>query len=194
MNFRNPADRWGPVSQLLHWAIALLVLAMGVLGLWMVELPNTPRKIEIYALHKSIGLTILALAVMRLAWRLYAGAPATLAGLPRWQVRAANLTHAALYALLFAMPLSGWLLNAAAGFPLQWFGLFNLPRVIDRDEALNELAATLHEAGFWLLLVLVLVHAGAALHHHLFRQDRTLARMLPRRRTRPAASENPHGS
>jgi cytochrome b561 len=194
VNFRNPVDRWGPVSQLLHWTIALLVVAMSVIGLWMVELPNTPRKIEIYALHKSIGLTILALAVARLAWRLHAGAPATLAGLPRWQVRTANLTHALLYALLFAMPLSGWLLNAAAGFPLQWFGLFNLPRVIGRDETLHELAATLHEAGFWLLLVLVLAHAGAAFHHHLFRQDDTLARMMPRRRARPTAPENPHGS
>lgn len=193
MNFRNPVDRWGPVSQLLHWTIALLVVAMSVLGLWMVELPNTPRKIEIYALHKSIGLTILALASLRLAWRLYAGAPATLAGLPRWQVRAANLTHAALYALLFAMPLTGWLLNAAGGYPLQWFGLVNLPRVIGRDDALHELAATLHEAGFWALLVLVLAHVGAALHHHLFLQDDTLARMLPRRRGRPAASETSHG-
>jgi cytochrome b561 len=194
MKFRNPVDRWGPVSQFLHWTIALLVVAMGVLGLWMVELPNTPRKIEIYALHKSIGLTLLALVAVRLAWRLYAGAPATLAGLPRWQVRAANVTHAALYGLLFAMPLSGWLLNAAAGFPLQWFGLFNLPRVIGRDDGLRELATTLHEAGFWLLLVLVLVHAGAAFHHHLFRQDDTLARMLPRRRVRPAAPENLHGT
>jgi cytochrome b561 len=193
MNLRNPIDRWGPVSQLLHWTIALLVVAMCVLGLWMIELPNTPRKIEIYALHKSIGLTILALAALRLAWRLYAGAPATLAGLPRWQVRAANLTHAALYALLFAMPLTGWLLNAAAGYPLQWFGLFNLPRVIGRDDGLHELAATLHEAGFWALLVLVLAHVGAAFHHHLFLQDDTLARMLPRRRVRPAAPENPHG-
>lgn len=192
MNFRNPADRWGPVSQLLHWTIALLVVAMAALGLWMVELPNTPRKVEVYALHKSIGLTILALVALRLAWRLYAGAPATLAGLPRWQVRAANFTHAALYALLFAMPLSGWLLNAAGGYPLQWFGLFNLPRVIGRDDALHELGETLHEAGFWLLLVLVLVHAGAAFHHHLFLQDATLARMLPRRRSRPPAPENPH--
>lgn len=194
MKFRNPADRWGPVSQFLHWTIALLVVAMGVLGLWMVELPNTPRKIEIYALHKSIGLTLLALVAVRLAWRLHAGAPATLAGLPRWQVRAAGFTHAALYVLLFAMPLSGWLFNAAAGYPLQWFGLFNLPRVIDRDDGLRELASTLHEAGFWLLVVLVLVHAGAAFHHHLFRQDDTLARMLPRRRVRLPASENLHGT
>lgn len=192
MNFKNPTDRWGPVSQLLHWTIAALIVAISAIGLWMDTLPNTPRKIEIYALHKSIGLTILALALARLAWRLYAGAPATLAGLPRWQVRTATLTHAALYFLLFAMPVTGWLLNASAGYPLQWFGLFNLPRLVDRDESLHELAETLHEAGFWVLLALVVAHAAAAFHHHLFRQDDTLARMLPRRRRR-GPLETPHG-
>ncbi|MFC0682719.1 cytochrome b [Lysobacter korlensis] len=193
MKFKNPADRWGPVSQLLHWTIAALIVAISAIGLWMDTLPNTPRKIEVYALHKSIGITILVLALLRLVWRFYAGAPATLAGLPRWQVRTATLTHAALYALLFAMPLSGWLLNASAGYPLQWFGLFNLPRLIERDESLHELAQTLHEAGFWILLALVIAHAAAAFHHHLFRQDETLARMLPRSRRR-GPLETPHGS
>jgi cytochrome b561 len=180
--FKNPTDRWGPVSQWLHWTIAALIVAVAVIGLWMDTLPRSPRTIEVYALHKSLGLTILALAAARLAWRLYAGAPATLAGLPRWQVRAASLTHAALYAVMFAMPLSGWLLNAAYGYPLQWFGLFNVPRVIGRDQGLHEFAEAVHDIGFWVLLVLVVVHAAAAFHHHLFREDDTLRRMLPWRR------------
>lgn len=179
--FKNPSDRWGPVSQLLHWTIAALIVAVAVIGLWMDTLPRSPRTIEIYALHKSLGLTILALAALRLAWRFYAGAPGTLADLPRWQVRTASLTHAALYAVMFAMPLSGWLLNAAAGYPLQWFGLFNVPRMIERDEAVHELAEAVHEIGFWVLLVLVAAHAIAAFHHHLFREDDTLRRMLPTR-------------
>lgn len=183
MSLKNPPDRWGPVSQLLHWSIALLVIAMAALGLWMTDLPNTPRKIEVYALHKSIGITLFALVLVRIAWRWYAGAPAPLPGQPRWQMRAASVTHAALYALLLAMPLTGWLLNAWGGYPLQWFGLLNLPRVLARNPELQERAAALHEAGFWLLLVLVLVHVGAALHHHLFRNDATLSRMLPPRRT-----------
>lgn len=185
MSFRNPSDRWGPVSQLLHWTIAVLIVAVAVIGLWMDTLPRSPRTIEVYALHKSLGLTILALAMLRLAWRLIAGAPVTPAGLPRWQARAASLTHAALYAMMFAMPLSGWLLNAAAGYPLQWFGLFNIPRVIGRDETLHAFGEAVHEFGFWVLLVLVVVHVAAALHHHLFREDDTLRRMLPRRRARP---------
>lgn len=181
---KNPIDRWGPVSQLLHWAIALLVIAMATIGLLMVEMANTPRKIEIYALHKSIGLTVLGLVALRLAWRLYAGRPAPVSGMPRWQERIATLTHGGLYALLFAMPLSGWLFNSAAGYPLQWFGVFNLPALAGENRDLRELAGTLHEAGFWLLLVLVIVHAGAAFYHHLFLHDATLVRMLPRRRSK----------
>src|SRR3970040_868610 len=97
---KNPADRWGPVSQWLHWTIALLLVAIATIGVLMVEMPNTPRKIEIYALHKSLGLTILALAALRLAWRLYAGRPGAVANTPRWQPRIATLTHGALYLLL----------------------------------------------------------------------------------------------
>lgn len=178
---KNPADRWGPVSQWLHWTIALLVVAIATIGLLMVEMPNTPRKIEIYAIHKSLGLTILALVALRLAWRLHAGRPGPVAGIPRWQQRLATLTHGTLYLLLFAMPLSGWLFNSAAGYPLQWFGMFNLPALAAEDRGLRELVGSLHEAGFWLLLSLVIVHAGAAFYHHVFLQDATLTRMLPRR-------------
>ena len=178
---KNPADRWGPVSQWLHWTIALLVVAIATIGLLMVEMPNTPRKIEIYAIHKSLGLAILALVVLRLAWRLHAGRPAPVAGTPRWKQRVATITHGAMYVLLLSMPLSGWLFNSAAGYPLQWFGLFNLPALAGEDRGLRELAGSIHEAGFWLLLTLVIVHAGAAFYHHVFLQDATLTRMLPRR-------------
>jgi len=174
------ADRWGPVSQLLHWTIVVLIVAMAYLGLTMTELPNGPHKIHTYALHKSIGLTILALVSLRVLWRLYAGAPAPVAGTPRWQERIAASTHLALYGLLFAMPLSGWLVNSAAGFPLQWFGLFNLPKLTARDAALHAIAVDLHQALFWLLVALVVAHAGAALYHHFLQRDATLARMLPR--------------
>ena len=189
MSLKNTADRWGPVSQLLHWSIAALVIAIATIGLLMGDLPNTPRKIEVYALHKSLGLTLFALVLIRLAWRVYAGAPRPALDQPLWQRRLAALTHATLYTLLLAMPLTGWLLNAWGGYPLQWFGLFNLPRLFTRDQDLHELAGSLHEAGFWLLLVLVLMHVGAALYHHLFLHDTTLARMLPPRRAQRTSRE-----
>jgi len=194
MTLRNTPDRWGPVSQLLHWTIFLLIAAIAVLGLYMVDLPRNPQTIKLYALHKSLGLTVLALVALRLAWRAFAGAPHPVAGTPSWQERIAALTHGAMYVLMFALPLTGWLLNSAAGYPLQWFGMFNLPRIAATDHALRELAESLHENGFWLLLGLVIAHAGAAFYHHLFQHDATLTRMLPRRRAhmQPSAPEKNH--
>jgi cytochrome b561 len=180
MMFKNTVDRWGGISQLLHWTVVVLILTMAYLGLTMGDLPNGPDKIRTYALHKSIGLTILGLVALRLVWRAYAGTPAPVPNTPRWQERIASLTHWAIYALLFAIPLSGWVLNSSAGFPLQWFGLVNLPHIVDKDHGLHELAKQAHEIMFWLLIMLVVAHAGAAFYHHLFQRDATLARMLPK--------------
>lgn len=179
MDLRNPPDRWGSISMLLHWTIVALIGWMAWRGLTMVDMPPTPAKINAYALHKSIGLTLLALMAVRLAWRLFAGTPKPVPGTPAWQERIASATHWAMYALLAAIPLSGWVFNSASGYPLQWFKLFNLPALAGRSEGLADTAIAVHEVGFWLLLVLVLVHAGAAFHHHLFRGDDTLRRMLP---------------
>ena len=179
MQLRNSLDRWGAVSKLLHWTIVLLIGWLAWRGLTMVDLPPTPAKINAYALHKSVGLTLLALVALRLGWRLLAGAPEPVPGTPSWQVRIAAITHWALYALMFAMPISGWVFNSASGYPLQWFKQFNLPAIAGRDDGLAELAIQAHATGFWLLLLLVLMHAGAALYHHLFQADDTLRRMLP---------------
>ena len=180
MTLKNPEDRWGHVSQLLHWSIVVLIVVLGYLGLTMTDLANSPDKIRLYALHKSLGLTLLALVLLRLFWRVYAGAPRPLPGSPAWQERIATLTHFALYVLLLAIPISGWIFNSATGFPLQWFGMINLPAIAGRDAGLRELSATWHEWLFWALVVLALVHAAAAIYHHLFQHDATLARMLPR--------------
>lgn len=180
MTLKNTADRWGAISQLLHWTIAALILYMAYLGLTMGDLPNGPDKIRTYALHKSVGITILGLVALRVLWRLYAGSPAHVTGTPTWQLRIAGATHLAIYALLFAIPISGWVLNSAAGFPLQWFHLVNLPHIVERNHDLHELAEEAHELMFWGLALLVAVHAGAAFYHHLFQGDATLARMLPK--------------
>lgn len=188
MKLRNTATRWGGVSQLLHWLVVALILTTGVMGLLMGDMRNSPTKIEIYALHKSLGLTILALAALRLIWRACAGAPLPPPDTPRWQHLAAATSHWLLYALLFALPLSGWTFNSAAGYPLQWFKLVNLPALTTRDADLRQLAGNVHEWLFWLLVVVALLHAAAALYHHLILRDDTLARMLPRGWLRAGAS------
>jgi cytochrome b561 len=180
VNLRN-TERWGPVSQLLHWTIVVLVAGMAIVGLSLDSLPKTPRYFWVYDLHKSTGLAVLALALLRLGWRLYAGTPPPVPGIPAWQRRLARTIHVLLYLLLLAMPLSGWLYDSASGLrPLRWFGLFPVPKLAAPDEVLAGNALAAHELLFWLLLALVMVHAAAAVYHHAFRGDATLARMLPR--------------
>ncbi|AKC87396.1 cytochrome b [Pseudoxanthomonas suwonensis] len=181
MSLKNTAERWGSVSQLLHWTIAVLILAIGTVGLVMGELPRSPKWFWVYTLHKSLGLTVLALVLVRIAWRLYAGACPPVPGTPRWQARLASLTHAAIYGLILAMPLSGWLYDSASGLrPFRWFGLAEVPKLSPPNEALAGAMHSTHELLFWVLLALVAGHAGAALYHHFIRRDATLARMLPR--------------
>jgi len=183
MTFKNTADRWGPISQLLHWLIVLLILGLGVVGLVMVELPKSPRYFWVYDLHKSFGITVLALMVLRLVWRVIAGAPQAVPGTPGWQHRIASATHGLLYALTFAVPLSGWLYDSVSGLrPMRWFGLFKMPKIAAPSQELQPLVRDWHEWLFWILIALVAVHAAAALYHHLFQHDATLSRMLPRRR------------
>ena len=181
MSLKN-TDRWGATSQLLHWTIAVLILSIGAVGLVMGELPRSPKWFWVYTLHKSLGLTVLALVLVRIAWRLYAGAPPPVEGTPRWQARLASLTHGAIYVLILAMPLSGWLYDSASGLrPFRWFGLAEVPKLSPPHEALADAMHETHELLVWVLIALVIGHAGAALYHHFVRRDATLARMLPRR-------------
>ena len=179
MPIRNSDDAWGSLSIFLHWLTFLLVIAMGTIGLVMTDMANSPQKVQVYTLHKSLGLTVLALVLLRLLWRLLVGVPRPVPGSPAWQNALATLAHWGLYALLLAMPLSGWLFNSAAGFPLRWFGLFKLPALTHYDPVIKAMARETHETLFYVLAGLVFVHAGAALYHHYRRHDRTLVRMWP---------------
>jgi len=179
MPVRSTATDWGAVTRLFHWGMLLLFIGIISVGFYMTDLPLSPKKLNVYALHKSIGLTLLALAVLRLLWRLGERRPAS-PPMPAWQERVAAATHVLLYVLMFVIPLSGWLYNSAAGFPLQWFHLVNLPALCASNPGLKVLAKELHVAGVLCLIAIVALHAAAALKHHFVDHDRTLLAMLPR--------------
>lgn len=179
MRLRNSDQSWGAVAQFFHWTVALGVIGLAVVGLLMQELPASPTKIKIYALHKSIGMTVLALVVLRLVWRLFDRRPAYPPAMPGWQRLLASLTHGGLYLLMLAMPISGWLYNSASNFALRWFNLFSIPPLTGPDPQLKALAHDLHGYGFYLLALLFAAHLGAALKHHYLDRDDTLRRMLP---------------
>ncbi|GLQ90476.1 cytochrome b [Dyella flagellata] len=187
MSLRTDGRRWGSVAKFFHWIVALGILGNGIWGLLMTGMSPSMSKINIYALHKSIGLTILALFALRLAWRLFDGAPPD-EPMPRWQRIVAHATHALLYGFILAMPLSGWLFNSLHGYPLQWFKWFNLPALAARNDDLSHVAGEVHEWLFYVLLLVLVGHVGGALKHHFFDQDNVLRRMLPFARLGKATS------
>jgi cytochrome b561 len=190
MQLRNHKERWGFVSIGLHWLTVIMVVSLCLAGLIMEDLPTGTFKIQVYSLHKSFGLTVLALTVFRLMWRLIAGKPEALSSIPAWQRLMATLTHNLMYLVLLLMPLSGWLYNSASGFPLKYFGLFKVPKLSSFDRNIKVFAGDAHETLFYVLALLLFVHALAALKHHYIDKDTTLTRMLPDfKKTAGAANE-----
>jgi cytochrome b561 len=179
MPLRSTDAGWGALARAFHWLIAALIIAQGAIGLVMVEMGLTPAKVRVFALHKSIGMTILALVLLRIAWRLTERRPADPPAMPRWQRRMAHAMHVVLYLLILALPLSGWWFNSAANAPLVWFGLVDVPGLTrGYDPVWKPRALFLHETLFWLLVALLVVHVGAALWHHFKQRDDVLKRML----------------
>lgn len=178
MALRSDDSRWGTGARFFHWLMALAILGNGIFGLWMTGLAPSLSKINIFALHKSIGLTVLALFLLRLAWRMGDRRPPDEPA-PAWQRRAAHVTHGLLYVLIVALPVSGWVFNSAHGYPLQWFKLFNLPPLVAKDDQLMHVAVLVHEYLFYVLLLVLIAHVGAALWHHFILRDNVLRRMLP---------------
>ena len=162
----------------LHWLTVALIATGFTLGKWMIELPIAPQTLRVYAYHKWIGITVFLVTLARLAWRIAHRVPPS-EGLPAWQRRAAVASHVSLYVLMLAIPLSGWLYSSAAGVQVVYLGLVALPNLVAKDDALAAVLKSVHFTLNFTLLALVLVHAGAALRHHLVQRDRVLVRMLP---------------
>lgn len=180
MQIKNTINRFGSVSIFLHWLIALLMIGLLILGLYMVTLPINLEKLKLYGWHKEYGILVLMLAVVRVAWRLSNVAPLFPATMPTWQIWGAQSVHFAFYLLMFALPITGWMISSAAGLPVSFFGLFVLPDLISPSESLRILLADVHEWLGYALLLAICGHVGAALWHHYIDKDDTLTRILPK--------------
>lgn len=173
------SSRYTSTAIALHWLAGLLIVGNLAFGLYMVDLPLSPAKLRYYSWHKWVGVTVFLLSAARLLWRLRHPAPPLPAGTPPWQRRAAHASHALLYVLFFAVPLSGWLFSSAAGFPTVYLGLIQLPDLVGKNRELADTLKVLHRASTWSLGGLALLHAAAALKHHLVDRDVVLSRMFP---------------
>ncbi len=163
----------------LHWLVAIAIVTTFSVGLYMSDLPLSPDKLKIYSWHKWAGVTIFLLVAFRLMWRLTHLPPALPVGMPAWQHTAAEAAHWLLYALMIAVPLSGWLMSSAKGFQTVYFGVLPLPDLLAKNKELGKTLETVHQALNFTMAGLVLAHAGAALKHHFIDRDAVLARMLP---------------
>ena len=212
MPIRSNAETWGLASKTLHWGTAGLILATALVGLLMEDVDQ----LWFYMLHKSLGLSVLGVVLLRMGWRLIDRRPPYPAGMPGWQRLASSGAHALIYAAMLVMPISGWLYNSAARRPLDWFGVFKVPSLtaiergsqnfsilgfdapafIDTPQKLRSLAGDVHETLFYLGAALILLHVAAALKHHFIDRDLTLARMLPgigapKPKAAPESTSNP---
>ena len=167
-------------AMLFHWLIALLIICNFTLGVTMSDMPGiTPTKLKYFSWHKWIGVTVLGLACLRLLWRLSHRPPAYPMDLPAWQEKAAGLVHGALYVLMFAVPVSGYLYTCAAGVPVVYLGLFQLPLLIGPDPELKSIFKLAHYILNLSLLACVSLHVLAALKHLFIDCDSIVKRMLP---------------
>jgi len=187
MQLRNTETQFGAVTKALHWTIALIVICLLVVGLVMGHIPNTPDwvqiKLQAYSLHKSFGMTVLALMICRICWHIYSHRPDEVESIPRWQKVAAQSVHYSLYVLLIAQPLTGWIFSSAHGRSVNFFGLVTLPDLVGNDQNTGNHYGrtfdTLHEVIGYAILAIVLLHIAAALKHHFVEKDAVLKRMLP---------------
>lgn len=177
----NTADAWGAPAKFFHWMVALLILVQIALGFAAALWRLSPLKLELFVWHKSTGMLILVLMLARLAWRLANPSPSLPLQTPAWERYAAHASHALLYLLAVALPLSGWVINSAAGVPFSIFWLVPLPAIVAPDERLEELAKLVHFSLLVALCLVLAVHIAAALRHHFVKRNAILIRMLPGR-------------
>ena len=174
----NPAP-YAPPARLIHWIMAALVILVIPLGFAMMNMDSGPTQDRLFDLHRSIGFTILCLAVIRVVVRILNPPPPPPETMARSLWMVANAVHYALYALIFVMPVLGWLASNAFGSAVSIFGLFTLPNIVAKDDALADLFGEWHARLGFLMTALVILHAAAGLWHGFVRRDGVLSRMWP---------------
>jgi cytochrome b561 len=178
MTFRNTTRSWGTLSKALHWIIVLLIINQWVIAQWAESLTGF-AKLKTLGYHKSFGMTILMLAIIRLAWRCMNPVPDLSAETKPWERTLAKISHALLYGLIFAMPLTGWLMSSAKTYSVSWFNLFAFPNLVGKNDRVYDLTYDLHHLLFAVLVTVAALHIAGALKHHFIDKNDVLKRMLP---------------
>ena len=182
MNSAHSNKGYTSTAKLLHWLVAGLVVVQFVLanlGERAEDADDLVRELALFANHRSVGITILTLIIIRLLWRWRNPAPRLPETVPRWQVIASRVSHYSLYGILLAMPVSGWLMSSAGEDSVTWFNLVQLPDFVAPNHDVHEFFEGVHKLLAKLLFVIASLHIFAALKHGFFDKDGVLQRMLP---------------
>lgn len=173
-----PDRSFGLLTRVLHWLMALGILTTFALGAYVARMEVGLSNLWLFGLHKTLGISLLALAGVRLLWHRLKPPPGPLPGPPEWQMALARATHRALYILMFAVPLSGWAYASATGLDVLIFNRFVLPPIAPVSETWEARLLLLHETLTWTLLGLIALHVAGALKRGLISRDGTIARMI----------------
>jgi cytochrome b561 len=177
----HPAGQYGAIAKLFHWVTLSLMLVALPLG-FVIQHVKDASKMGFYALHESVGLTILFVALARLAWRWFSPPPSQPNDNPKLLRTASTAVHQSLYGMLILQPIFGFMATNAWGFPMRgataYLGFIEFPKFMEAWESLAKILSLLHSIGGWLLVVLIMLHVGGALFHHAVRRDGTLMRMI----------------
>lgn len=182
---KNTRHAWGLPARLLHWTMAALIFAQFALGWLAVTWRLSPTKLSLFVWHKSFGMLLLVLVLVRLGWRLANPTPALPRDTPVWERAGAHASHAFLYVLMIALPITGWIINSAANIPFRVFWLIPLPDIVTPDKALADFFKGVHLALFITLSAVLIAHIAAALRHHFVKRNDILQRMLTGRSHKP---------
>lgn len=173
------APRYSPVAIGLHWLVGLMILISFGVGTYMTDLSLSPTKLQLYSWHKWAGVTIFGLVLVRIFWRFTHPVPPLPSEMPRWQRATATSAHYLLYALMIAIPLTGWLMSSAKGFQTVYFGVLPIPDLLEKSKDLGETLALVHSTLNFTMMAVVIAHVAGALKHHFVDKDGILRRMLP---------------
>jgi len=174
---KNTVNTYGVIAKAIHWLLFLMLTFAILAGNLLASMPKSVEKMQAAGMHKSFGAALLMLITLRLLWRLFNDTPSLPDETTATEIFLAKAMHWGLYILMFAQPLSGMMMTQAAGFPVSFFGLFELPVFLDKNPELAKTFLTLHGTVWIVLVMAVFGHAGAALHHHFIKKDNVLKQM-----------------
>ena len=179
IRWRNTEQSWGAAAKSFHWVVALLILVQFVIGKIAENMVLSPAKLDTFVWHKSLGITLLLIVLLRLAWRLYDRPPAVPVNVPLHETRLAATGHWLLYVLMIAVPVSGWWISDTSRVPFEAYFVIPMPDLAETNRSMQETAETVHDLLTKALLFVVVLHVLAALRHHFRLRNNVMRRMLP---------------